>query len=420
VICPVCQYEIEDAGVRACPNCAFAFDGEDDAPSVTRPRLEGYQTDETTEPGRDGFFIGEVTEEGDDDDPADAMIVGFLDSDREPSMIQSAKATANGRVKSVLIYATGSSSSILQPWAVPAVIAREESATMSPYEAKAFSLIDGQRSAREIHRLSGLRKHHVEGALLTLLDRGIIRLRSVRPDVKSPSSNEPVYPSEMTEDDLGETNERGAREPEDKRDDTLRIHLPERGPKIGGKAEAPAKPKESPLPEMNARARKLVLQAEKDAEAHDWAAAQRNLKLALTFDPGNAALKKLAGERTNKMPKVEPKAASVSPVRATIDSATECESAGDVDGAIEILERALKTQKDAAIYNRLGVILATRKKDFTRGRELVERALELMPSNETYRHNLGKILSYAATRDLSARKDTKSAGGLFGIFGKKK
>ena len=32
----------------------------------------------------------------------------------------------------------------------------------------------------------------------------------------------------------------------------------------------------------------------------------------------------------------------------------------------------------------------------------------------------GKILSHAATRDLSARKDPKSGGGIFGLFGKKK
>ena len=53
---------------------------------------------------------------------------------------------------------------------------------------------------------------------------------------------------------------------------------------------------------------------------------------------------------------------------------------------------------------------------------MIEKALDLAPDNDTYRHNLSKVLTHAATMDLQRGRGQKDSGGggLFGMFGKKK
>lgn len=241
----------------------------------------------------------------------------------------------------------------------------------------------------------------------------------------APPSTEPVYPSEMTADDLGEgvdPDDLGESDSDGPGDqvhdagDTLKIKIPH----LQTPPPAPPPPKVV-IPDMDVRSRKLYEQAELEKTRGDIVAAHRNIKLALTFDPQNAALKKLLNELARAIPKDRKNPAIITPTQSLADRAAEKEREGDIDGAIELLERALRSQKDAAVYNRLGVILAIRKKDFNRGREMVEKALDLAPDNETYRHNLHKILTHAATLDLQKGRDQKnSGGGIFGLFGKKR
>jgi tetratricopeptide (TPR) repeat protein len=248
---------------------------------------------------------------------------------------------------------------------------------------------------------------------------------NVRAILEAPPSTEPVYPSEMTADDLGEGVDpddvgggEGAGKTVDAVDgDTLRIEIPVKREPTPLPPPPPPKPR---APDMDVRSRKLYEQAEVERARGDIVAAHRNVKLALTFDPKNAALKKLLNELARAIPRDRKGPAIITPTQALADRAAEKEKDGDVDGAIELLERALRSHKDAAIYNRLGVILAIRKKDYGRGRAMVEKALDLSPDNETYRHNLHKILTHAATLDLQKGRDPKASGGIFGIFGKKK
>src|SRR5688572_24474125 len=101
--------------------------------------------------------------------------------------------------------------------------------------------------------------------------------------------------------------------------------------------------------------------------------------------------------------------------------ATRAEELGDVDEAIDLLEKAIVESKEAAFYNRLGVILAMKKKEFLRAQELIEQALKLAPGNSTYQHNLGKVLSMAATHDVDLRNaGPVKKGGILGLLGRKK
>jgi tetratricopeptide (TPR) repeat protein len=98
-----------------------------------------------------------------------------------------------------------------------------------------------------------------------------------------------------------------------------------------------------------------------------------------------------------------------------------------IDEAIKLLEQALELEQDPATYNRLGVLLATRKRHFDRGIELIEIAIAKAPSNVAYQANLNKVQGMAQTkkdRDKAREKEKSGAesraGSVFGLFKKKK
>jgi hypothetical protein len=187
----------------------------------------------------------------------------------------------------------------------------------------------------------------------------------------------------------------------------------------------PAAPRKYPPGAEGARmlkAQKLYEEALKEKAEGNLLSARMNMKLALTFDPSNDHFK-TAFEELQKMGPVENASltATKSRARELYDLATQKEEMGDVDEAIALLEKALHERKEPAFYNRLGVILATKKREFHRAQQLIETAIELSPGNATYQHNLGKVLSMAAARDVAVRN---SAGpgkkGILSLLGRKK
>jgi tetratricopeptide (TPR) repeat protein len=83
------------------------------------------------------------------------------------------------------------------------------------------------------------------------------------------------------------------------------------------------------------------------------------------------------------------------------------ERAGDVDGAIKMLEWAIaRGKKPGPLYNKLAVILLNQRKDYPRAEKLLRLALELEPDNPIFRQNLVKLLGLAATTH------EKKKGGL--------
>ena len=89
-----------------------------------------------------------------------------------------------------------------------------------------------------------------------------------------------------------------------------------------------------------------------------------------------------------------------------------------MDEAVISLEEDISESKPPAFYNRLGVILAMKKQEFDRAQQMIEKAIELAPTNGTYEKNLHKVLSRAA---LHARKSNGGKKkGLRGLFGRRK
>ena len=169
------------------------------------------------------------------------------------------------------------------------------------------------------------------------------------------------------------------------------------------------------------KAQKLYEQALKDKSQGNLVSARMNMKLALTFDPTND-LYMQAFEELNRDPKAKPRSISSlrSEARSYYEQATEAERHGDVDRAIAMLEKAIQNSRRAPFLNRLGVILAMKKREFIRAQALIEEAIELVPTNTTYERNLQKVLSMAAAADVTGSGGGRKGGLFRGLLGRKK
>lgn len=170
------------------------------------------------------------------------------------------------------------------------------------------------------------------------------------------------------------------------------------------------------------KAQKLFEQALRDRADGNLISARMNMKLALTFDSGNELYLEAFEELTQRHARElkEPRPVSKSRAQELYEQATQAESLGQLDDAIDFLEQAIHESKQPAFYNRLGVLLATRLQEYTRAQELIEQALELSPGNKVYEQNLQKILARAATDDVSPRTTGDKKSGLLGFLGRRK
>jgi len=97
--------------------------------------------------------------------------------------------------------------------------------------------------------------------------------------------------------------------------------------------------------------------------------------------------------RVRPMPPPPKPPAAVSPLQRAI----ELEKAGDIDRAIEVLERAVAKSRDPApLYNRLGIVLLKERRDFARAEKYLEKARELDPDNSVYEQNYFRIVALNA------------------------
>ena len=68
------------------------------------------------------------------------------------------------------------------------------------------------------------------------------------------------------------------------------------------------------------------------------------------------------------------------------------EKAGNLKGAIDVLEKAISQSKQPApLYNRLAVVLVKERRDFATAEALLTKALQLEPRNLIYEENLYKV-----------------------------
>jgi hypothetical protein len=179
---------------------------------------------------------------------------------------------------------------------------------------------------------------------------------------------------------------------------------------------APARTRASDKP-----GERLYEQALADREAGNVISAFTNIKLAIVFDRQNRDYIKLFDDLARKVEKLTKGETPQARAAQLFERATQAEATNKTDEAISLLEEAISLSKDAIYYNRLGIIIAMRKRELEQGLELIEKAIELAPTNRTYRHNQEKVSKLLRGRlEKSTRMGEHQKRGVFGLFGKKK
>ncbi len=159
---------------------------------------------------------------------------------------------------------------------------------------------------------------------------------------------------------------------------------------------------QKPSPENLKKARQLFDEAVRDHQAGRMSAARMNARLAALYDPDNALYAQTlaqweggaaTGERATDGSAASLSQDAQSELRSLYDDAQDAENRGDFDGALALLRRGIvRYPTAAAFHNRVGVLLAMKKRDFDGAVAAIERAIEIDPDNMHYRSNLGKVM----------------------------
>lgn len=103
-------------------------------------------------------------------------------------------------------------------------------------------------------------------------------------------------------------------------------------------------------------------------------------------------------------------------------------SAGEIQSALALFERAFKVADDPLLHSYLGYCIAKERGQVKRGRELCLESIELEPENPMHYLNLGKVHHVAGEKGaaLTALRKGMSVGGneeiasLLARFGNRK
>lgn len=156
-----------------------------------------------------------------------------------------------------------------------------------------------------------------------------------------------------------------------------------------------------PIDPVRARkAMRLHEQAMKDLSAGNQLSAQMNMKLAITFDPHNLELK----QAFESMLQARQTATVGGRAHLLYNAATQAEAKGDPKEAIRLLRLAILSAREAPFLNRLGVLLAAQRQDFTEAEALIQEALRIQPGNPTYKQNLKKVQNSKAKAKRPQKK----------------
>ncbi|MCP4501718.1 MAG: hypothetical protein GY822_17295 [Deltaproteobacteria bacterium] len=151
--------------------------------------------------------------------------------------------------------------------------------------------------------------------------------------------------------------------------------------------------KRSPVEQkaLKKKAARLFADAKEDFKNGRIGAARMNAKLASIYDHENAEYKNALSDW--ERPQVNSDEEVLPDVRL-YERAQEAEAKGLVDEAMSLLREGLEENPDVpAIHNRLGVLLALQKRDYSKAAEFIRKAIELEPDNLHYKNSLEKILS---------------------------
>jgi tetratricopeptide (TPR) repeat protein len=434
VLCPRCGHDV--VALAICPACDYVVDtsflGSDFLDESTRADVEAGV--DVTEPvlirastpspfGPDPLLLGDPTAE-----------VNQFFTDKSDGFLTAKTSDGLRHVLPAAFYIGGDVQQCLAPDAVLDRVhdAEQRSLRMSPFELVVWRQINGQRPVARIEALMGLDASDVHMALALLVDKRMIhRIGTATASAFDEHTNaEPIDPA------VPAGRDHGFDEPSPFGDaGSLYLRLPTGVLDLPTGAisilqPAPTAPELSkpattvasemaiervavPTPQDEAlRASSWYEQCLSDLDAGNIARAYNFLRMAVETDANNAVYRdammgwdalvtaRQRGPDQNRW----------------FAEALQAEQEGRHDKAIELLQlAAARTPNSAALWNRLGVLLATRRKDVQGALDALGKAIELEPSNPAYMNNFGKI---AALSERAHPPNQRPASRLSRWFGK--
>lgn len=165
--------------------------------------------------------------------------------------------------------------------------------------------------------------------------------------------------------------------------------------------EAPSAGVKPALGTSRGQARALYGEALVDKADGKLSRARMNAKLAAVMDPSNDVYRDAVAAWAQK--KNGTGSGDEQPEEVHLYERAQAIEETDVDTAIELLQEGIALNPSvAAFHNRLGVVLALKKGEFSEAARCVRRAVTLEPDNLHYKSNLGKIEKKAQQQDRNA------------------
>lgn len=167
------------------------------------------------------------------------------------------------------------------------------------------------------------------------------------------------------------------------------------------------------VPPVKLKAAELYELAQKDRAAGNLSRGLMYAKMAVEQDPDEPRYRELVAtwaQAAETQKKGEPEEVKL------FQQAQRAEERGDAKKAVELLQHALEVApRSASLHNYLGVVLATRLKDYDRATHHLMQACELDPKNPAYKNNLGKVVA----RGSFSTTKKQEGGGLLALLRKK-
>lgn len=277
---------------------------------------------------------------------------------------------------------------------------------LSAFESFLLELVAAEpRAIGEIERQNVFAARELELGLLTLSGKGLISISDRRPEeIAAPEPEEEIAdtiePPKTIEEPPPPTPSGNVRR---------RLILP--------KAANPDRDRElmqSGLGdaltrlELQPKAEELYRAALRDQITGSVLSARMNLKLAIAFAPNEkkytAALAELGNAPSQR-------AQQSSPAWKRYEEGRLAEARGDYDRAIAAFKSAIEMHEHGVFYNRLGIVLAQKKRELVLAERILRRALELDPENHAYVQNLARVLSAIAMERKKAEEERAARNG---------
>ncbi len=419
--CPNCSRELEPDAV-ICAGCDYILDTSFLGDDITDDRPPDERSPAF---GGDALILGDVT-----NDYAEVF------SEETGSYLDAATGAETRALRRAPVYVDASTAQLTAP---DAIVGRTDAPAppLTPFEEHVLSFFDGQRTVQQAQDESGLGIEDLRIAVCMLHEKGLVGLRAQDYEDADETELEAKLPAALLAErgelpPSREAHDDGAippmpsappSEPGLSLDEPATVQTPSlRGEaeppptavSAGGIAQERPKPR-APAPRGppvsavdRAKARGVYDLAMKDIQNGRLARARMYAKLASTLDPREETYKDLLANWDRVVTASSTSTGQGAAPTSLADleklpddvrlfkEAEQAEAKGEFRKAVSLLREAIgKNPDEGALHNRLGVVLATRLKDFTGAMSALFAAVELEPDNANFKHNLAKVLAAA-------------------------